>query len=134
MARKSMPEHQKLDFYDPMKVRAPAAHREVWGEVASELKMTDAAFARSSLLLVLNAIAEHDPALLARAVKRANRALTEQGFPPITLADALTGAGLPEHARLLITPQEIEQCDKERPCFAEKFNAFCKNIIGIESK
>lgn len=96
MGRHSIQEHEKLDLISPLRVRANVAHREVWREHASELGMTETAFARTAVLMTINYIFEQRPDVLIRAVKRANRALTEIGYPIITEEEILQGFGLPE--------------------------------------
>ena len=85
MGRISLPDHEKLDTLSPLKVRGTPGQRQVWQEVGAELRMTETAFARTSLLILLKAISQHEPQILARAVKRANRSLLEQGYPPVTV-------------------------------------------------
>lgn len=109
MGRNSLPEHEKLDVLSPLRVRAPVGQRAAWLEVAAELGLTETALARVSVLLMINAIANTNPALLARAVKRANTALIDAGYPPITVAELATGAGLPE--RMLITLTDDDEAD-----------------------
>ncbi len=87
MGRVSLPDHEKLDTLSPLRVRATPAQRQVWQEVGAEMHMTETAFARTSLLILLKAISQHEPQILARAVKRANLSLVEQGYPPVR-ADA----------------------------------------------
>lgn len=52
---------------------------------------------------------------MARAVKRANRSLLEQGFPPVTVEEILDGSGLPERGLLTFSPQDEAIYDEERP-------------------
>lgn len=115
MGRPALPDHAKLDALSALKVRAPAAHRKVWQEVGAELQMTETAFARTSLLLLLAAIAEHKPEILRRAVKRANRSLIEMGYPPVTITEIVEGAGLPERGLLQFIPEDIVAFDEDRP-------------------
>jgi len=77
--------------------------------------MTETAFARTSLLILLKAISQHEPQILTRAVKRANRSLVEQGYPPVTVEEILDGSGLPERGLLLFTPEDETVYDEERP-------------------
>ncbi|MFM5175225.1 hypothetical protein ACEUAO_07275 [Aeromonas caviae] len=77
--------------------------------------MTETAFARASLLILLKAISQHEPGILARAVKRANRSLLEQGFPPVTVEEILEGSGLPERGLLQFSQEDEAAYNEERP-------------------
>ncbi|MCE9935512.1 hypothetical protein LZ632_18320 [Aeromonas salmonicida] len=99
----------------PLRVRGTPAQRQVWQEVGAELHMTETAFARTSLLMLLHSISKHEPQILARAVKRANRSLIEQGYPPVTVDEILKGDGLPERGLLTFSPQDEAIYDEERP-------------------
>lgn len=115
MGRDSLPDHEKLDTLSPLRVRGTVGHRSVWQEVGAEVGMTETAFARTSLLMLLNSISKHEPDILARAVKRANRSLMEQGYPPVTVEEILQGAGLPERGLLMFTANDVETFNEERP-------------------
>lgn len=88
MGRVTLPDHENMSTRSPLRVRGTPAQRQVWQEVGAECGMTETAFARASLLILLKAISQHEPGILARAVKRANRSLLEQGFPPVTSTTA----------------------------------------------
>jgi len=115
MGRPALPDHAKLDVIPALKVRGTPAHRQVWQEVGAELQLTETAFARTSLLLLLRAISQHEPQILARAVKRANRSLIEQGYPLVTVEEILEGSGLPERGLLTFTHLDEETYEVERP-------------------
>lgn len=115
MGRVSLPDHEKLDTLTPLKTRAAPAQRHMWREVGAEFGMTETAFARASLLILLQAISQHEPGILARAVKRANRSLLEQGFPPVTVEEILDGSGLPERGLLQFSPEDEAAYNEERP-------------------
>ena len=115
MGRPALSDHEKMDAISPLRVRGTVGHRQVWQEVGAELQMTETAFARTSLLILLKAISQHEPQILARAVKRANRSLIEQGYPPVTVEEILDGSGLPERGLLLFTPEDEAVYDEERP-------------------
>lgn len=115
MGRATLPDHEKLDTLSPLRVRGTPAQRQVWQEVGAEMHMTETAFARTSLLILLQAISQHEPGILARAVKRANRSLLEQGFPPVTVEEILVGSGLPERGLLQFTPEDEAAYNEERP-------------------
>ncbi|CAD7529875.1 hypothetical protein [Aeromonas hydrophila] len=104
-----------MSTISPLRVRGTVAHRSVWQEVGAEVGMTETAFARTSLLMLLNSISKHEPQILARAVKRANRSLVEQGYPPVTVEDILAGDGLPERGLLQFTPEDEAAYNEERP-------------------
>lgn len=115
MGRPALSDHEKMDAISPLRVRGTVGHRQVWQEVGAELQMTETAFARTSLLILLKAISQHEPQILTRAVKRANRSLIEQGYPPVTVEEILDGSGLPERGLLLFTPEDEAVYDGERP-------------------
>ncbi|MND19010.1 hypothetical protein D3C80_93090 [compost metagenome] len=115
MGRPALSDHEKMDAISPLRVRGNPAQRRVWQEVGAELQMTETAFARTSLLILLKAISQHEPQILTRAVKRANRSLVEQGYPPVTVEEILDGSGLPERGLLLFTPEDEAVYDEERP-------------------
>lgn len=115
MGRDALPDHEKLDVRSPLRVRGTVGHRQVWQEVGAEVGMTETAFARTSLLMLLNSISKHEPQILARAVKRANRSLIEQGYPPVTVEEILEGSGLPERGLLTFTAADEAAYDEERP-------------------
>lgn len=115
MGRDALQDHQKLDTISPLRVRGTVGHRQVWQEVGAEVGMTETAFARTSLLMLLNSISKHEPGILARAVKRANRSLIEQGYPPVTVDEILKGDGLPERGLLTFTAADEAAYDEERP-------------------
>jgi hypothetical protein len=115
MGRPALPDHAKMDSISPLRLRGNPAQRCVWQEVGAEFGMTETAFARTSLLILLNSISKHEPLILARAVKRANRSLIEQGFPPVTVEEILNGTGLPERGLLIFLPSDEIAYDEERP-------------------
>ena len=115
MGRVTLPDHENMSTRSPLRVRGTPAQRQVWQEVGAECGMTETAFARASLLILLKAISQHEPGILARAVKRANRSLLEQGFPPVTVEEILDGSGLPERGLLTFSPQDEAIYDEERP-------------------
>ncbi|MBV7439702.1 hypothetical protein [Aeromonas sp. sif2416] len=115
MGRPALSDHEKMDAISPLRVRGNPAQRRVWQEVGAELQMTETSFARTSLLILLKAISQHEPQILTRAVKRANRSLIEQGYPPVTVEEILDGSGLPERGLLLFTPEDEAVYDEERP-------------------
>lgn len=115
MGRIAQPDHKNLSTISPLRVRGNPAQRQVWKEVGAEMNMTETAFARTSLLILLKAISQHEPQILARAVKRANRSLVEQGFPPVTVEEILEGSGLPERGLLQFTPEDEAAYNEERP-------------------
>lgn len=109
------PEHENMSTISPLRVRGTVAHRSVWQEVGAEVGMTETAFARTSLLMLLNSISKHEPQILARAVKRANRSLIEQGYPPVTVEEILKGDGLPERGLLQFSQEDEAVYNEERP-------------------
>ena len=115
MGRIAQPDHENLRTISPLRVRGNPAQRQVWKEVGAEMNMTETAFARTSLLILLKAISQHEPQILARAVKRANRSLVEQGFPPVTVEEILEGSGLPERGLLQFTQEDEAAYNEERP-------------------
>ena len=115
MGRPALSDHEKMDSVSPLRVRGNPAQRRVWQEVGAELQMTETAFARTSLLILLKAISQHEPQILARAVKRANLSLIEQGYPPVTVEEILDGSGLPERGLLQFSPEDEATYNEERP-------------------
>ncbi|MEH8118726.1 hypothetical protein Q7I37_14325 [Aeromonas allosaccharophila] len=115
MGRPALSDHEKMDAVSPLRVRGTVGHRSVWQEVGAEVGMTETAFARTSLLMLLNSISQHEPQILARAVKRANRSLVEQGYPPVTVEEILDGSGLPERGLLQFTQEDEAVYNEERP-------------------
>lgn len=115
MGRIAQPDHENLSTISPLRVRGNPAQRQVWKEVGAEMNMTETAFARTSLLILLKAISQHEPQILARAVKRANRSLVEQGFPPVTVEEILEGSGLPERGLPQFTQEDEAAYNEERP-------------------
>ncbi|MND29739.1 hypothetical protein D3C80_202530 [compost metagenome] len=115
MGRPALSDHEKMDSVSPLRVRGNPAQRRVWQEVGAELQMTETAFARTSLLILLKAISQHEPQILARAVKRANRSLVEQGYPPVTVEEILDGSGLPERGLLQFSQEDETVYNDERP-------------------
>lgn len=115
MGRAARPEHKKLDTLSPLRLRATPGHRMVWLEMASEFGMTETAFARTSLLLLLHSISKHEPQILNRAVKRANRCLLLLGYPPVTPGEILAGEGLPERGLLTFSGVDETNYNLERP-------------------
>ena len=115
MGRPALSDHEKMDAISPLRVRGNPAQRRVWQEVGAELQMTETAFARTSLLILLKAISQHEPQILARAVKLANRSLLDQGFPPVTVEEILDGSGLPERGLLQFTQEDEAVYNEERP-------------------
>ena len=115
MGRPALSDHEKMDSVSPLRVRGNPAQRRVWQEVGAELQMTETAFARTSLLILLKAISQHEPQILARAVKRAILSLIEQGYPPVTVEEILDGSGLPERGLLQFSPEDEAIYNEERP-------------------
>ena len=115
MGRVTLPDHENMSTRSPLRVRGTPAQRQVWQEVGAECGMTETAFARTSLLMLLNSISKHEPQILARAVKRANRSLIEQGYPPVTVEEILKGDGLPERGLLQFTQEDEAVYNEERP-------------------
>ncbi|MEZ6952601.1 MULTISPECIES: hypothetical protein [unclassified Aeromonas] len=115
MGRPALSDHEKMDSVSPLRVRGNPAQRRVWQEVGAELQMTETAFARTSLLILLKAISQHEPQILARAVKRANLSLIEQGYPSVTVEEILDGSGLPERGLLQFSPEDEAVYNQERP-------------------
>lgn len=115
MGRPALSDHEKMDAVSPLRVRGTVGHRQVWQEVGAEVGMTETAFARTSLLILLKAISQHEPQILARAVKRANRSLLDQGYPPVTVEEILDGSGLPERGLLQFSPEDEAAYNEERP-------------------
>ncbi|MDM5083708.1 hypothetical protein OB925_02370 [Aeromonas rivipollensis] len=115
MGRPALSDHEKMDSVSPLRVRGNPAQRRVWQEVGAELQMTETAFARTSLLILLKAISQHEPQILARAVKRANLSLVEQGYPPVTVEEILDGSGLPERGLLQFSQEDETVYNDERP-------------------
>ena len=115
MGRPALSDHEKMDSVSPLRVRGNPAQRRVWQEVGAELQMTETAFARTSLLILLKAISQHEPQILARAVKRANLSLVEQGYPPVTVEEILDGSGLPERGLLQFSQEDEATYNEERP-------------------
>lgn len=115
MGRPALSDHEKMDTLSPLRVRGTVGHRQVWQEVGAEVGMTETEFARTSLLMLLNSISQHEPQILARAVKRANRSLIEQGYPPVTVEEILKGDGLPERGLLTFSPEDEAAYNEERP-------------------
>lgn len=89
MGRKHLPQEQKLDDRQTIKMRFNPSKGQLCREAAAELGQLPTEFARGSMELTLMLLAKHDPALVARAIKRTNRALAEQGYEPITLEGLL---------------------------------------------
>ncbi|HDN9784858.1 TPA: hypothetical protein P2N00_000495 [Aeromonas salmonicida] len=114
MSRAALPDHENMSTISPLRLRGTPAQREVWREVAAEFCMTETAFARVSLLTLLNSISQHEPEILARAVKRASRILMAQGYPPATIEEILSGYGLPEYGKLAFTPDDEAAYENER--------------------
>ncbi|ELV7509402.1 MULTISPECIES: hypothetical protein [Aeromonas] len=114
MGRPALPDHEKMDTMSALRLRGTPAQREVWREVASEFCMTETAFARASLITLLNSISQHEPEILVRAVKRASRILIAQGYPPATIDEILSGYGLPEYGKLAFTPDDEAVYESER--------------------
>ena len=114
MGRPALSDHEKMDSISPLRLRGNPAQRCVWQEVGAEYGMTETAFARTSLLILLNSISKHEPQILTRAVNRANRSLIEQGFPPVTVEEILAGSGLPERGLLMFSPSDEVTYDEER--------------------
>lgn len=125
MARPVLADHLKMDALSPLRVRGTVGHRSVWQEVGAEIGMTETAFARTSLLMLLNSISKHEPKILARAVKRANRTLVKQGYPPVTVEEILRGDGLPE--RGLLTFTACEEADHE----GARLKRMPQKILGL---
>ncbi|MFM5393190.1 hypothetical protein ACEUAB_03380 [Aeromonas veronii] len=115
MGREALPDHKKLDTLSPLKTRATPAQRHMWREVGAEFGMTETAFARTSLLILLKVISQHEPQILTRAVKRANRSLIAQGFPQVTIEEILAGEGLPERGLLTFSGVDEANYNQERP-------------------
>lgn len=115
MGRLAQPDHENMSTVSPLRVRGNPAQRQVWKEVGAECGMTETAFARTSLLILLQAISQHEPQILARAVKRANRSLLDQGFPPVTVEEILDGSGLPERGLLQFSQEDEAVYNEERP-------------------
>ena len=115
MGRVTLPDHENMSTRSPLRVRGTPGQRQVWQEVGAELHMTETAFARTSLLILLKAISQHEPQILARAVKRANLSLIEQGYPPVTVEEILDGSGLPERGLLQFSPEDEAIYNEERP-------------------
>lgn len=115
MGRVTLPDHENMSTRSPLRVRGTPAQRQIWQEVGAEVGMTETAFARASLLMLLNSISKHEPQILARAVKRANRSLIEQGYPPVTVEEILKGDGLPERGLLTFSPEDEAAYNEERP-------------------
>ncbi|MEA9440012.1 hypothetical protein VCX45_04745 [Aeromonas caviae] len=113
MGRVTLPDHENMSTRSPLRVRGTPAQRQVWQEVGAECGMTETAFARTSLLILLNAIAKHEPGILARAVKRANRNLIRQGYPAVSIGEVLVGEGLPERGSLDFSARLNEEGDYE---------------------
>lgn len=130
MARQALPEHQRLDVDPPLRVRGTPAYRRVWRETASELQLTETQFARASLILLLRALAQHEPEAIARAVKRANRQLVEQGMPPVTAEEILDGEGLPEYGLLTWSEEEAVDHFEEYEAQLPKFKRLCRSICS----
>lgn len=131
MGRPALPDYAKMDSMSSMRLRGTPPHREVWREVGAEFGMTETAFARTSLLILLNSISQHEPDILARAVKRANRSLIERGFPPVTVEEILDGAGLPERGLLTFTYIDEGTYEIERPKKPlQKFIGLINFILG----
>lgn len=89
MGRKELPPEQRLDDTRTIKMRGTAAQGQLWRETAAELGMLPTEFARASVASLIMQLAKHDEAMLARAIKRANRVLCEQGLEPISIASLL---------------------------------------------
>lgn len=115
MGRVPLPDHENMSTRSPLRVRGTPAQRQVWQEVGAEMHMTETAFARTSLLILLKAISQHEPQILARAVKRANLSLIEQGYPSVTVEEILDGSGLPERGLLQFSPEDEAVYNQERP-------------------
>ena len=61
MGRVTLPDHENMSTRSPLRVRGTPAQRQVWQEVGAECGMTETAFARASLLILLKAISQHEP-------------------------------------------------------------------------
>ncbi len=130
MAPKALPNHQRLDAETPLRVRGTPAYRRVWREAASELQLTETQFARTSLIMLLRALAEHDPDAIARAVNRANRQLEAQGMPIVTAEEILSGEGLPEHGLLSWNQQEAAEHAAEHEAQLPKVQRLCRSVFS----
>ena len=53
MGRVTLPDHENMSTRSPLRVRGTPAQRQVWQEVGAECGMTETAFARTSLLILL---------------------------------------------------------------------------------
>lgn len=84
MGRHTLPPEKKIQDA-AIKLRGTAAENAVLREAAAELGLIPTHFVRDGHNLIIQLLEHHMPGLLARAVKRANRALIEDGFPPITV-------------------------------------------------
>ncbi|WMC11724.1 hypothetical protein PU634_04995 [Oceanimonas pelagia] len=78
-----------MDDRKTIKMRFNASKGQLCREVAGELGQLPTEFARGSMELTLVLLAKHDPELMARAIKRANRVLAGQGYEPLTLIGLL---------------------------------------------
>ncbi|MFL9590461.1 hypothetical protein ACKC5O_00575 [Aeromonas schubertii] len=130
MARTALPEHKKLDAESALKVRGTPAYRRVWREAASELQLTETQFARASLILLLRALAEHNPDAIARAVKRANRQLLALGLPAVTAEEILSGEGLPEFGLLSWSEEEVIEHAAEHEANMPTLQRICRSFLS----
>lgn len=130
MARPSLPDHMRMNTETELKVRGTPAHRRVWREAASELQLTETQFARASIIMLLCHLAKHDPDAIARAVKRANRQLTEAGLPPVTAEEILSGEGLPEYGLLSWDKGECAEHSAECEAQLPKFKRIMRSIFA----
>lgn len=67
MGRVTLPDHENMSTRSPLRVRGTPAQRQVWQEVGAECGMTETAFARASLLILLKAISQHEPSICSPA-------------------------------------------------------------------
>ena len=72
------------------------------------------AFARASLLILLKAISQHEPGILARAVKQGQSEPSTR-VPPVTVEEILDGSGLPERGLLQFSQEDEAVYNEERP-------------------
>lgn len=84
MGRHTLPPEKKIQDA-AIKLRGTAAENAVWREIAALLGLRPTHLARDSQNAVMQILEHHMPELMARAVKRANRALIEDGHSPTTV-------------------------------------------------
>lgn len=131
MVRPTLPSHRKLDYLSPARIRAPIAQRLMWREVAAEAQLTETAFARISIVMLMRALAKTNRWQMRRAVKRANRQLLRLNMPPVTLREILSGDGLPEYGLLNWTLSDQLEHRQLARAQLNSYQRLCRSVAGL---